>query len=148
MNTKQGRYDFLDIVLRGESPPTNLYMALVTDANVPDVDTQTMSELTEIDDGNGYTEGGYQINRDDTDWSLDYETFDAVATLKDIIWTASGGTIPDTGDGASYAVLTTDEGTLGDRKVWAFWALSTERTAQDGQQIILEDAKPRIKEPA
>lgn len=151
--TLQGMYDLQDIVLRGASPPTNLYMALITDVgageNTPDKDTATMADLTEIAEGNGYSAGGYQLDRNSTDFeSLAKGTSDAVATIKDITFTASGGAIPPSGNGATYAVLTTDEATVANRKVWYWWQLSEERTATDGQDLKLQNARTKLQEVA
>ena len=145
--TLQGMYDLQDIALRGATPPTNLYLALV--ASTPDKNTDTLSDLTEIAAGNGYTSGGYQLNRDTTDWpSLVKGTSDVTATLKELLFTASGGAMPPSGTGATYAVLTTDGATVADRKVWAYWALGTTRTVVDGQALKITNARLKLQEPS
>lgn len=151
--TLQGMYDMQDIVLRGALPPASLYIALVTDVsageNTPNKDTETMADLTEIAAGNGYTSGGYQLDRNSTDWdTLTKGTSDVIANMKDVSWAASGGAIPPSGNGATYAVLTTDEATVSARKVWAYWQLSEERTATDGQILKLRNARTKLQEPS
>ena len=142
--TIQGMDDCLDIVLRGATPPTKLYFALVTDT--PGKNTQKLSDLTEIASGNGYVSGGTQLSRNTSDFpSLIKGVNDAVAYLRTIQYTASGGKIPSSGNKAKYAVLTTDEGTVGDRRVWWWWELSQETEVVDGQTVQIEDMGAGIK---
>lgn len=54
--------------LRGATSPTALYIALVKDDVVPNVDINTLSELAEIAAGNGYSAGGYLWARNSTDF--------------------------------------------------------------------------------
>ena len=149
--TNKGKYKFIGWAVRGETPPTNLYIGLVTSAVVPDADTNTLSQLTEIANGNGYTTGGYSMNRNSTDWP-DWTETDAsdLASLvaKDIVWTASGGAIPASGGGARYAVLLDDNVTVGSREVYAWWDLVSDRTVSDGQTLTLADCTLRFDAPA
>src|SRR5690606_19283105 len=112
-------------------------------------DTDTLDDLDEIAAGNGYTSGGIQINRDSTDfdtWTEDDVNDRAIIQLKDLVWTASGGTLPASGNGARYAVLTDDDETVADREVYAFWDLGSERTVSDGQTLTLQDLELRLTE--
>jgi hypothetical protein len=141
----------MDAVFRGATLPTNFYVALVTDAAVPDEDTNTFTELTEIAAGNGYTTGGFQLDRNSTDFdSLTENDTDDRAELqvKDVVWTASSGPIPDSGDDARYAVLLDDDGTIADREVWAFWDLGGDVSVTDGNPLTLEDLELRGTLPA
>lgn len=129
------------------SLPTNLYLALVTSAAAPTVDTNTFSELTEIAAGNGYTSGGYQLAFNATDWDVltEDDTNDrALAQLKDITWTASGGSVPGSGNGARYAVLTDDNPTQGSREILAGFDLVSDRQVSDGQDLTLQDCEIRL----
>jgi hypothetical protein len=133
----------------GGSEPGNFYIALVTAANAPDADTNTLGELTEISAGNGYTSGGYPLNRDATDFDTlaQRDTTDrAVVQIKDVVWTASGGTIPAGGTGARYAVLTNDHATLSSREVLAFWDLGAPLHTADGNTLELVDLELRMRE--
>ena len=135
--------------LRGETAPTNLYIALVTSAVAPTADTNTKTELTEIAAGNGYTEGGYQLAYNSTDWDVwteDDATDRALIQLKDIVWTASGGPIPLSGSGARYAVLTDDNVTQTSREVYHYWDLSSDRSVSDGQTLTLQNCELRLNE--
>src|SRR3990172_12170180 len=78
----------------GGAAPTNFYIALVTSAVAPGPDTNTLSQLTEIAAGNGYTTGGYQLTPNTTDFDVltEDDTNDrALVQIKDVSWTASGG---------------------------------------------------------
>ena len=152
--TNRGKFLLLDWVFGGEPLPDNFYVALVTADNVPTVDTNTLSELTEIADGNGYTEGGYELTPGDTDFDVftEDDTNDrALVQLKDLVWTATGGTIPDSGNGARYAVLTDSTGesgeTIGDRQIIAIWDMVTAREATVGFAITLADCELRTIAP-
>lgn len=147
--TNKGKMRFLEWALRGGTVPTTFYVALVTDAVVPTADTNTKSELTEIVNGNGYTTGGIAVNNDSTDWDTlteDDGNDRGLIMIKDLVWTASGGAIPGSGDGASYAVLTDDNGTQGSREVLAFWNLGGEFVVLSGQTLTLTDLEIRAND--
>ena len=147
--TNKGKYKTLGWALRGETPPTNLYVALVTSAVAPVADTNTFSQLTEIAAGNGYTSGGIQLSRNSTDFDVwtENDTDDrGELQIKDLVWTASGGNLPVSGNGARYAVLTDDNVTIGSREVYYYWDLSSDRTVSDGQSLTLQDSEIRITE--
>ena len=147
--TNKGKYEIMGWAYRAETPPTNLYMALVTDATAPDADINTLGELTEIAAGNGYTTGGYQLSRNSTDfdvWTEDDTNDRCLIQIKDIVWTASGGTLPASGSGARYAVLTDDNGTIGSREIFNYWDLASDRQVSDGQTLTVQDAEIRGNE--
>ena len=66
--------------------------------------------------------------------------------VKDVVWTASGGSIPDAGDGARYAMLTDDDGTIANREAYQYWDLASNRTVSDGQTLTLQNLEIRINE--
>ena len=140
--TNRGKFTLLDIVFRNATEPTVFYVALVTSATAPNADINTLSQLTEIAAGNGYTAGGISIARDATDFDVlteDDAGDKALIQIKDTVWTASGGPIPGSGDGARHAVLLDDNVTVGSRIVLAFWSLGSDRTVSDGQTLTLQD---------
>lgn len=142
--TNKGKFRILGIVFRGVTPPTNFYVALVTSATAPDADTNTLSQLTEIANGNGYTTGGYQLSRNSTDFDAlteDDSGDKGLVQIKDVVWTASGGSLPASGNGARYAVLLDDNGTVGSREVYAWWDLSSDRSVSVGQTITLQNCE-------
>jgi hypothetical protein len=147
--TNKGKMSILDAYLRNNGAPTNFYIALVTSAVAPVADTNTFSQLTEIAAGNGYTSGGISLNRNATDFDslIENDTDDrGEIQLKDIVWTASGGNIPASGNGARYAVLTDDNVTVGNREVYYFWDLTSDRIISDTQTLTLQNCEIRITE--
>lgn len=149
--TNRGRYSILSYVFRGATMPTNLYVALVTSAVAPTVDTNTFSELTEIAAGNGYTAGGIALTRNSTDFDALTEDDSgnlAYVQVRDLVWTASGGNLPASGSGARYAILTDDNATQGSRLVLAWWDLSSDRSVSSGQPLTLQNCELRLTTPA
>lgn len=149
--TNRGRYSVLGYVFRGATMPTNLYVALVTSAVAPTVDTNTFSELTEIAAGNGYTAGGIALTRNSTDFDALTEDDSgnlAYVQVRDLVWTASGGNLPASGSGARYAILTDDNATQGSRLVLAWWDLSSDRSVSSGQPLTLQNCELRLTTPA
>ena len=147
--TNRGKYHMLDVTFRNGTEPTSYYVALVTSAVAPTADTNTLSELTEIAAGNGYTSGGISVARNSTDFDTltENDTNDrGEIQIKDLVWTASGGNLPASGSGARYAVLTDDNVTVGSRIVIAFWDLSSDRTVSSGQTLTLQNCELRLTE--
>jgi len=147
--TNRGKYMMLGWAYHGEAIPTNFYVALLTDASAPTADSNVMSDHTQIATGTGYTDGGYQLTPGGTDfdvWTEDDVNDRGLIQLKDIVWTASGGDIPNSGDGARYAVLTDDDGTVANREIYHYWDLSSARTVSDGQTLTLQNCEIRINE--
>ena len=146
--TNRGKYNSLDSLFRETALPSNYFVALVTDT--PTADTNVMSDLTQIGVGNGYTDGGYSLTKGSTDFDVLTETDGSDLSLvqvKDVTWTASGGTIPASGVGALHAVLTDDNATVADREVWAYWSLSAARTVSDSQTLTLQNCELKLTEP-
>lgn len=147
--TNKGKHHLLDQVFRNGTEPTNYYVALVTSAVAPDADTNTLSQLTEIAAGNGYTSGGISLSKNSTDFDslVENDTNDrGEIQIKDLVWTASGGSIPASGNGARYAVLTDDNATVGSRIVIAFWDLTSDRVISSGQTLTLQNCELRLTE--
>ena len=146
--TNAGKNMVLDVAFRDVAVQTNYFLALVTSATAPTYATATLSDLTEIADTQGYTEGGYSLTPGTTDFDVSavVDTDDWRVQLKDIVWTASGGTLPASGDGARYAVLLDDNATPASRVVYAYWDLVSDRSVSDGQTLTLSDVEIRINE--
>jgi hypothetical protein len=148
--TNRGKFLLLSWAFPRTAMPTNLYVALVTVAVEPTKAINTLGQLTEIAAGNGYTTGGYQLTPGVTDFDVmteDDAGDKAFVQVKDIAWAASGGSIPSSGDGARYAVLTDDNGTVANRQVIAVWDLVTERECTDTHSINLQDCELQAVEP-
>lgn len=147
--TNKGKWRLLGWAFRGDTIPTNFYVAMVTSATAPGPDTNTLSELTQITAGNGYTTGGYQLTPGSTDFDVHTEddaTDKGILQLKDLIWSATGGPIPLSGNGARYAVLTDDNATIGDREVLAYWDLVSDRQVSSGQDLTLQNCELNLNE--
>jgi hypothetical protein len=86
----------------------------------PGPDTNTVSDLTEIAAGNGYTSGGYQL---------------------------SPGATEASGAGARYAVLIDDNVVVADRQVLAFFYLVSDRTVSDTQPLTIQNCEMRATNP-
>jgi len=146
--TNKGKMRLLE-TLRGVSLPTNFYVMLFTSASAPDADSNVASDLTEIAAGNGYTTGGYSLTKNTTDFDTisedDSGNFGSLK-LKDVIFTASGGSIPASGGDARYACLVDDDGTVADREIWIYWDLTSDRSVSSGQAITLDDCEIKISE--
>ena len=145
--TNKGKFRELERTYRGGTLPTNYYVFLATSAVAPTQDTNTKSELTEIATGNGYTAGGISLAKNSTDFDVltEDDTGDmGLIQVKDLVWTASGGPIPSSGNGARWAIFTDDNGTLGSREVYAYWDLVADRTVSDGQTLTLQNCELRL----
>ena len=145
--TNRGAYMALGWIFRAQTIPTNFYLALWTSATAPTADSNLMSDGTEIAAGNGYTSGGYSLTPGATDydvWTEDDANDRALVQIKDVVWTASGGAIPSSGDGARYAVHTDDDGTVANREVYHYFDLSSDRSVSDTQTLTLQDCEIRI----
>lgn len=147
--TNKGKFNIVEWAFRKMNIPTNLNLALVTSAVAPNADTNTLGELTQIATGNGYADGGYQLNMNDTDFDsiIEDDTNDrSRIQVKDVAWIATGGSIPASGSGARYAVLTDDNATIANREVLIYWDLESDRTVSDGQTLALQDCEIRLNE--
>ena len=147
--TNKGKSRLLGWAFRGDTIPTNFYLGLVTSAVAPDQDINTFGELTEIAAGNGYTTGGYQLTPGSTDFDVHTEDDSgdlALVQIKDVTWSASGGTIPSSGDGARWAVLLDDNATVGSREVLAWLDLVSDRSVSDGQDLTLQDCELSLEQ--
>lgn len=126
--------------------PVAFKMALVTSAAAPTQDTNVLTDLTEIAAGNGYTAGGLSIARSAVgfDVTTEDDTNDrGLVQVADVVWTATGGTLPASGNGARYAVLLDDAATP---NIIAYFDLVSDRTVSDTQTLTLIDCELRINE--
>jgi len=145
--TNKGKFNLLEWGFQKANIPTNLYLALVTNAVAPVADTNTKSELTELANGNGYTTGGISVAMNATDFDVitEDDTNDrALVQIKDEVWTASGGPIPASGTGAYYAILTDDNVTQGSREVLVSWDISGPVSVSDTQTLTLQNCETRL----
>lgn len=148
--TNRGKKLVLDYYFRRQGTlPTNFYVALVDSSVVPSGITNVLGDLGQVPAGNGYTSGGVSLTPGVTDFDYmneDDANYLARSQIKDVVWTASGGNLPVSGNGARYAVLTDDNATVGSRQVFFFWDLSSNRIVSSGQALTLQDLEFRIDE--
>ena len=148
--TNRGKLRLLELALDNtwndstvDSSP--FYIALVTDT--PTVATNVFSDLTEVNTGNGYLTGGREAGGRGAGW--DVETEDDSSNfgelqLVDILFTASGGDLPNGGIGARHAVLLDDNVTIANREVLAWFDLSSARRVGNGAVLTLQDMAIRL----
>lgn len=147
--TNRGKFLVWDIFYRNATEMTNFFMALFDQTTAPTVDTNIKSELTEIPAGNGYVVGGISLNRNSTDFDVlteDDVNDRALIQIKDLVWTASGPTLPASGTGARWACLTDDNVTQGSRLVIDFFDLVSNRIVSDTQSFTMVDTEMRLTE--
>ena len=145
--TNRGKYACLNQWARAVSPATTYYMALVK--TTPDADDDTMTDLTQVALGNGYADGGLAVAR--TAVGFDVLTEDdgndrALVQVKDMVWTAAGGDLPSDSVGATYAVITDDDGTVANREVYHYGSLGGARVVSDTQTLTIQDFEIRLNE--
>ena len=140
--TNRGLYERDAIVFRAQAPPTNFYIVLFTSATTPTRATNLVSDLTQIAAGNGYTDGGFSLDRNATDFDTlteDDANNRVVNMIKNVVWTATGGPIPVSGNAARWAGMTDDNVTVANRKVWMYWDLGGDKSVTVGNPLTLQD---------
>lgn len=118
----------------------------------PGPDTNIFSDCpgAEIAAGNGYTAGGTLLNLNSTDFPglSENDTTDiASVQIKTLAWTAAGGNLPATGNGAAFLILTDDNVTQGNREVEAWFDLGGQRTVSDGQALTTSGGELQLRQP-
>jgi len=147
--TNRGKKLLLEYATGRTARPANFYVALCTSANTPTDDTNVLGDLSQVALGNGYSDGGYQLAPGSTDFDTSGENDTSnygYIQVKDVVWTASGGNLPASGNGARWAVLTDDNATVANRQVMAYWDLVSDRTVSVGQTLTLQNCELRITE--
>ena len=147
--TNKGKYRMLDVFFRGAASPTLFYVALCTSASAPGASKNVITDMVEIASGNGYSTGGASVARDSTDFDTLTEDDSAsrgLIQIKDMVFTAVGGNLPSSGNGARYAVLLDSNSTASLREVYTFWDLTSDRTVSDTQTLTLQDLELRLNE--
>ena len=145
--TDRGKYQLLKYSFDATTVPPTYYLALFTSATSPTKATNTMSQLTEIGAGNGYTSGGSSLTAD-TDFTVSEEdsTIGAKVVVSNVTWTASGGNIPASGDGARWAALM--DGNTSSANIIAYFDLSSDRTVSDTQTLTIQACEIDLNEPS
>lgn len=141
--TNRGVYLLLGYLFRLSTRPANCNLVLFTAASSPTVDTNLVSDLTEISNGNGYTTNGQSVALNGTDvdtWTEDDSGNYAFVQLKDFAWTATGAGISS----IRYAGLVDDNGTPANRQVFIVWDLGSTITLTSGQTLTLQNMEARL----
>jgi len=149
--TNRGKLRLLEMAFRNTKDTaaidtSPLFLALVTSAVTFTVETTVFDTTKQIATGNGYTDGGVNLERDTLSWDavgISTATAYGYIRLKDVVWTASG-TFPASGVGAFYAIITDDNATVGSRQVYAWIDLTTARTLGSGATLTLQDIEIRL----
>lgn len=143
--TNCGKYLMGSVYLKaiaGDTPAA-FKMALCTSAVAPTQDTNTLSQLTQVTGGTGYTTGGIAVERSVTgfDTATEDDTNDLGSfKIKDLVWTASGGSIT----GISYACLVDDNAIP--NVIAYFTVTGGPVTVTTGQTFTLQDCELQLKE--
>jgi|TARA_R110000824_G_scaffold9642_7_gene42877 hypothetical protein len=144
--TDRGKKLLLDYAFEASTVPTTYYLALCTSAVTPTKAINTFSQMTEIAAGQGYTTGGASLTAatDFTVTEVD-STVGAKVVIADTTFTASGGNLPASGDGARWAVLL--DGAVSGSNVLAYFDLVSDRTVSDTQTLTIQAAEIDANEP-
>jgi len=144
--TDRGKKLLLDYSFEAATVPTTYYLALCTSATTPTKATNVFSELTEIAAGNGYTTGGSGLTAATNFTVTEVDgTVGAKVVADDVTWTASGGNIPASGDGARWAVLM--DGNISTSNIISYFDLVSDRTVSDTQTLTIQAAEIDANEP-
>lgn len=143
--TRRGARRRDEVFFQGVAAPANFFVAFVTSATTPTIDTVTLSQLTEVAQGAGYSSGGFSVARNTTDWPTIVENDGSTNLVKTIakdwgqVAVGAGVTFPLSGSGARYAVLLGPHATPGSREVWAWFDLVSDKTVSEGQELKVDD---------
>lgn len=147
MWTNRGAFLMLGTYFRGAAAPANFFAVLYTSAIAPDQDRNTNADMTMIAAGNGYTAGGVSVARSSVGFDVlteDDTNNRAFVQAADIAWTASGGPLPASGNGARYVGLTDDNATVANRQIIGILDLVSDRSVSDTQALTLQDCEFRL----
>ncbi len=148
--TNRGKRRVLEGYFAAQNVPASFELHLCTSAATPTADTNVLSDLTEIADGNGYTQStGFALSKNAVDFDVTSEddTGDlAYIQVKDVTWTASGGPLPASGGAARWAVLTSPDAGAGNKQVFAYFDLQADRAVSIGQPLTLQNLEARLTE--
>ena len=149
--TNRGKYLILGHFFRGETHPvtTEFKAPLFTSATAPDVDTDTVGDLTQCATGNGYVDGGPAVAKSSSGfdvWTEDDTNDRALVQLADVVYTASGGTLPSSGS-ARYMGVSDDNATVASRQLMGVFDLASDRQVSDTQSLTIQDAEFRLSTP-
>lgn len=130
-STNRGKFNLLGVYFRGDTVTTDFRLYLIN--STPDADDNIYTDFTEASN----YDGEQTINRNSTDFDVHTESDGddtAYVQLKDIVFTASGGTCT-----ATTAGLTDNNGTEASRELEFFWNLGATQNIPSGSTLTLQD---------
>ena len=146
--TNRGKYTMIRHLFdRGVALPTNFNFILTDDSKTPNVDDNDLTGYTEVPNGNGYTTNGLAKAANATNFPsvTEDDTSDfAEITIADLAWTASGGNLPASGNGARWCLMLDDNATPASREIYAFIDLGSNRIVSDTQSLTITGTKLRF----
>ena len=144
--TDRGKKLLLDYAFEASTVPTTYYLALCTSATSPTKAINTFSQLTQVATGQGYTDGGASLTAADDFTVTEVDgAVGAKVVIDNVVFTASGGNLPASGDGARWAVLL--DGNVSGSNVLAYFDLVSDRTVSDTQTLTIAAAEIDANEP-
>ena len=144
--TDRGKKLLLDYAFEASTVPTTYYLALCTSATSPTKAINTFSQLTQVATGQGYTDGGASLTAADDFTVTEVDgAVGAKVVIDNVVFTASGGNLPASGDGARWAVLL--DGNVSGSDVLAYFDLVSDRTVSDTQTLTIQAAEIDANEP-
>lgn len=123
-----------------------LMIALCTKNVVPTPDTNLLSELEEVADGNGYTAGGQEVGWGHFESLTENDTLQiGEVILKNVTWEAWPGPIPYEGDAPRYAVGCALRS--GNLEVWFWYDFGTDEPRDVGTTLDVVGVKITAQQP-
>jgi len=128
MATYNKYYDMTNQLCRGKHDfSSNVFKVALSNA-APDPTHTTLSAITELSTGNGYTAGGIT-----TTVGISTTTGTVTVTSTDVTWTASGA-----GFSFRYAVLFNDTQTSPNKPLIAYWDNTSSLTVTAGNTVTVD----------
>ncbi|MEE9302602.1 MAG: hypothetical protein V3U84_02345 [Thiotrichaceae bacterium] len=135
--TNKGKFQDLSQRFRATTIPTTYNLHLIN--STPTADTNTMADVT---NASNYTEENLAKNATDFDVITEDDGADtAFVQVRDVVFTASGGTITTT-----FAVLADDNATESLREIYCYWDLGGAQNIPNGDTLTLKDCQQTITE--
>lgn len=154
--TNRGKFLFLEWSLFQDNLPSTFYYILLQQGHSVSIDNNTVSDVWEIVEGNGYTSGGVLVPLTITEGASITE--DDINDLASVVLrnltavAASGGAVPVSQGNVRYGALTTDEGTIADRQIIAIFDLDpigeTGWSIPDAKQLDIQGHQIKLVTPA
>jgi len=120
--------DFTNQLCRGKHDFSSNVFKVALSNSAPDATHTTLSAITELTTGNGYTAGGIA-----TTVGISTTTGTVTVTSTDVTWTASGS-----GIAFRYAALFNDTQTSPNKPLIAYWDNGSSTTVTSGNTLTVD----------